>query len=72
MKKRWLIVLVSLIGIAALGAITLEESIEMAKSNNKNLLMVAEEVSMADAQYKDVRGSLLPDRKSTRLNSSHL
>lgn len=60
MKKRWLIVLVSLIGIAALGAITLEESIEMAKSNNKNLLMVAEEVSMADAQYKDVRGSLLP------------
>lgn len=58
--KRFLIALISLIGIVSLGAITLEESIEMARENNKNLLMMAEEVNKADAQYKDVRGSLLP------------
>lgn len=58
--KRYLIVFLSLIGMLSLGAITLEESIEMARKNNKSLLMAKEEVSKADAQYKDVRGSLLP------------
>ncbi|MCB5270410.1 MAG: TolC family protein [Candidatus Cloacimonetes bacterium] len=58
--KRYLIVFLSLIGMLSLGAITLDESIEMARKNNKSLLMTAEEVSKADAQYKDVRGSLLP------------
>ncbi|MCB5262202.1 MAG: TolC family protein [Candidatus Cloacimonetes bacterium] len=58
--KRYLIVFLSLIGMLSLGAITLDESIELARKNNKNLLMTAEEVSKAEAQYKDVRGSLLP------------
>jgi outer membrane protein TolC len=43
-----------------LSAISLEESIQMAKNNNKTLLMAKEDVFKADETYKDVRGSLLP------------
>jgi outer membrane protein TolC len=44
----------------ALSAISLEESINMARQNNKSLLMAAREIDKADEQYRDVRGSLLP------------
>lgn len=58
--KRWITVIISLAGMLSLGAISLQESIEMAKTNNKQLLMAAQEVAKADNTYKDVRGALLP------------
>lgn len=41
-------------------AIGLEESIEMAKRNNRQLLIAKEEVEKARQTYNDVRGNLLP------------
>lgn len=46
--------------IIGLFGIGLEESIQMARRNNKELLMAHEDVVKADATYYDVRGSLLP------------
>jgi|GEM_PF-5659731 len=43
-----------------LHAISLDESIAMAKMNNKSLLMAMEDVKKAEQTYNDVRGSLLP------------
>jgi len=43
-----------------LSAISLDESITMAKANNKSLLMAIEDVKKAEQTYNDVRGSLLP------------
>ncbi len=58
--KRWITMIIGLAGMLSLGAISLQESIQMAKANNKQLLMAAEEVKKADNTYKDVRGSLMP------------
>ncbi|MBM4403894.1 MAG: hypothetical protein FJ042_05870, partial [Candidatus Cloacimonetes bacterium] len=49
-----------LIFLAGLSAITLDESIRMARQNNKTLLMAKEDIYKADNQYKEVRGYLLP------------
>ncbi len=43
-----------------LSALTLDQCIEQAKANNKDLLSAKEDIYMADALYYDVRGSLLP------------
>ncbi|MCB5277700.1 MAG: TolC family protein, partial [Candidatus Cloacimonetes bacterium] len=58
--KRWITLILSASCCMALSAISLEESINMARQNNKNLLMAAREIDKADEQYRDVRGSLLP------------
>jgi len=59
MKK---FITISCLTLAAwsLMSITLTDSIEMAKHNNKELLMAAEDIVKADNTYKDVRGNLLP------------
>ncbi|MCB5263310.1 MAG: TolC family protein, partial [Candidatus Cloacimonadaceae bacterium] len=58
--KRWITLILSASCCMMLSAISLEESINMARQNNKNLLMAAREIDKADEQYRDVRGSLLP------------
>ncbi len=45
---------------AMLWGISLDESINQAKRNNKELLMAQEDVYKAEQTYKDVKGSLLP------------
>lgn len=58
---KQLILLPSLLLFAfSLCAIDLGQSIDLAKKNNKNLLMAAEEISKADNSYKEVRAYLLP------------
>lgn len=46
-----------------LSAMSLKESIELAKKNNKQLQAEAEEVERAEYLYREVRGSLLPQIK---------
>jgi outer membrane protein len=58
--KKWISLILGLGLSYALTAITLDESIRIARRNNKELLMAHEEVSKADETYKDVRGMLLP------------
>lgn len=73
--KKWISLILAITGCLALGAISLEESIEMARRNNKELLMAAEEVSKADETYKDVRGMLLPQlnlQGGYNLNTTYL
>lgn len=41
-------------------AISLEESIELARKNNNSLLIARENIFQAEETYKEVRGSLLP------------
>ncbi|MDP2173768.1 MAG: TolC family protein [Candidatus Cloacimonadaceae bacterium] len=59
MKKIIFAALMCIITVLA-GGITLEESIELARRNNKELLMAREEVLKAEQTYYDVRGYLLP------------
>lgn len=73
--KKWLTLILAISGCIALSAISLEESLELARRNNKTLLMAAEEVSKADATYRDVRGSLLPQlnlQGGYNLNTTYL
>ncbi|MDD4310237.1 MAG: TolC family protein [Candidatus Cloacimonetes bacterium] len=58
--KRWIMVILGAACAMSLSAISLEESLDLAKKNNKNLLMALEDVNKAEQTYKDVRGSLLP------------
>ncbi len=58
-KHVTVIVLFSLLAVS-LSAITLTESVDLAKKNNKQLKGDAEEVERAEYLYRDVRGSLLP------------
>lgn len=46
--------------LSVLSAIGLPESIEMARLNNRQLLIAREEVEKAKQTYNDVRGNLLP------------
>ena len=46
--------------LAGLSAISLEESVNMALKNNRQLLIAKEEVEKAKMTYNDVRGMLLP------------
>lgn len=58
--KKFIILCVCLsISGLALG-ISLQESLELAKQGNKELLKAKEDIFKADATYKDVRGNLLP------------
>ncbi len=58
--KKFIILAVCLsISGLALG-ISLQESLELAKQGNKELLKAKEDIYKADATYKDVRGNLLP------------
>lgn len=58
--KRWLMMLSGLFVMISLSGISLQESLEMAKQNNKTLLMAKEEQYKADATYKQVWGMLYP------------
>ena len=58
--KQLIIVILSTICALSLSAISLDESLDMAKKNNKSLLISLEDVNKAEQTYKDVRGSLLP------------
>nr|MDK2850691.1 hypothetical protein [Candidatus Cloacimonadota bacterium] len=58
--KKWITLILGIACSFGLGAISLQESIELARENNKNLLMAADDVQMADAKYREVRGTLLP------------
>ena len=58
--KRFISLCVCL-AIASLAfGISLQESLDLAKQGNKELLKAKEEIYKADATYKDVRGNLLP------------
>ncbi len=59
MKKSMILISLILL-LTGIFSITLEDSIDMAKKNNKHLLMAAEEISKADNSYREVRGYLLP------------
>ncbi|HHZ14872.1 MAG TPA: TolC family protein [Candidatus Cloacimonetes bacterium] len=56
--------LITLIGLSLLvfsiSAISLDESVNLALKNNRNLLIAKEEVEKANMSYNDVRGTLLP------------
>ena len=58
--KKILLIIAPLLLFSLLWGIGLEESINQAKKNNKELLMAMEDVYKAEQTYKDVRGNLLP------------
>lgn len=58
--KRTALILCLLIWAYGAFAITLEESLALARQNNKTLQMAREEVQKARQTYNDVRGYLLP------------
>jgi len=60
LKRISLILLLLSYTILSLSALSLNESIELAKKNNKQLMAEAEEVERAEYLYREVRGSLLP------------
>ncbi|MCB5266793.1 MAG: TolC family protein [Candidatus Cloacimonetes bacterium] len=73
--KKWITIILALTGCLALAGITLDESLELAKRNNNSLLIAAEEVNKAEATYRDVRGSLLPQlnlQGGFNLNTTYL
>ena len=60
MKRAYLITIIALLSLTGLSALTLSESLELAKLNNKSLLSAKEDIFMADQTYYQVRGYLLP------------
>lgn len=58
--KKYIMLILSIACSLALGAINLQDSIDLARQKNKELLMAADDMQMADAKYREVRGSLLP------------
>lgn len=73
--KRLISLIVGINLCMGLFAIGLEESIQMARRNNKELLMAHEDVVKAEATYYDVRGTLLPQislQGSYALNTTYL
>jgi len=58
--KRILMAVLGVASLALLPAITLQESLDMAKQHNKYLLMAKEDQYKADATYKQVWGYLYP------------
>jgi outer membrane protein TolC len=54
------IILLAAAPFISLMSITLDQSIEMAKKNNKELLAAKEDIVIADQTYYEVRGMLLP------------
>jgi len=60
MKRFYLILSITIISLLSLQAITLEQSLQLARKNNKDLLSAREDIIIADELYRDVRGMLLP------------
>ena len=58
--KRLYVTLAVAVALSLLSAVSLQESIEMARGNNRQLLIAKEEVEKAKQTYNDVRGNLLP------------
>ncbi|NLK50281.1 MAG: TolC family protein [Candidatus Cloacimonetes bacterium] len=58
--KRYILILCLSAALLVLNGIGLEESIDLAKQNNRNLLIAKEEVEKAKNTYYDVRSNLLP------------
>jgi outer membrane protein TolC len=74
MKKIMIILCLQLL-LSAIFGIALDESISLAKKNNKSLLMAAEDVKKAEQTYYDVRGNLLPQltlQGGYNLSTTHL
>jgi outer membrane protein len=63
MKRYLLTLLLLCLAAMNLAAMTLDQCLEQAKANNKELLAAKEDKLMADQLYYDVRGSLLPQLK---------
>lgn len=60
MNRIIAIMILAAIPLISLKSINLDQSIEMAKNNNKELLAAKEDIVMADQTYYEVRGMLLP------------
>ena len=62
MKRNLISILMLLLTISLFGqtSLTLQESVEMAKENNKDLQKAREEVGKYRQEYNNVRGNLLP------------
>ena len=62
MKRKLISFLMLILAFSLFGQIslTLQESVEMAKENNKNLQKAREEVGKYRQEYNNVRGNLLP------------
>jgi outer membrane protein len=59
MKRLVLLIMVVWVG-QVLCSLDLEQSITLARENNKSLLMAKEEIKKVDQNYYDVRGNLFP------------
>ncbi|MFO7660127.1 MAG: TolC family protein [Candidatus Cloacimonadaceae bacterium] len=60
MKKTILIIWMVALAVNVLTALTLEQSLDLARKNNKELLSAQSDIVIADQTYKEVRGMLLP------------
>lgn len=60
MRNSLLIAVILLGAFITLNALTLDESIEMAKKNNRELISAKSDIVIADQLYYEVRGMLLP------------
>lgn len=60
MKHYIIVIMAMLLAAVNLSALTLEQCIDSAKQNNKDLLSAKEDIIIADQTYYDVRGMLLP------------
>jgi len=60
MKRTLLLLTISVLVAVNAGALTLEQSLELAKKNNKDLLSAKEDIVIANQTYYEVRGMLLP------------
>jgi len=59
MKRLFTLISLALL-VISISAISLDESVNLALKNNRNLLIAKEEVEKAKMTYNDVRGMLLP------------
>lgn len=60
MRKHFLLIFPLLLLGHSLAALTLEECLNLAKNNNKELLSAKEDYFQAEQTYNDVKGGLLP------------
>jgi len=62
MKQKFILILLLLLAFSLFGqtSLTLQESLELAKENNKELQKAREEVGKYRQEYNNVRGNLLP------------
>jgi outer membrane protein TolC len=60
MKKNILIILITFFSIFLNAELSIQDAIEMALQNNKQLMMAKEDIKIADNNYNDIRGQLFP------------